>query len=316
MYIIVMGGKMDYKYKFSIIMAIYNQEAFIAASVNSVLTQTEASVQLILVNDGSSDQSGKIAYRFSQEHDNVYYLSQKNEGVSSARNLGMSIAEGEFWNFMDPDDIIDDTMLEKVYSFLRPRKKLTDVAIVPLYFFGDQVGDHPLNNRFSAGTRLVDLTSAGQDMIALSLSTAFVSNETFKSRQFNVNLKVSEDMLLLNTILLDKLTLGIVSDVEYWYRRIDGYGALKKTASEMNFEETKERFLAYDFLLRESLLRYQSIPKFIQNTVIYDLSWQLKGSTFQNDAALDSGQKLKLRDDFLYPLFSKYIDYILIQQSV
>ncbi|KAA8375840.1 CDP-glycerol glycerophosphotransferase family protein [Leuconostoc carnosum] len=309
---------MEYKYRFSIIMAVYNQEAFINAAINSVLTQTEESesIQLILINDGSTDRSGEIAYQFSEKYDNVFYLSQENKGVSAARNLGMSIAEGEFWNFMDPDDMIDDTMLEKVYSFLKPRKKLTDVAVVPLYFFGDQTGDHPLNTRFSSGTRLVDLTSAGQDMIALSLSTAFVSKEAFKNRKFNTTLKVSEDMLLLNTILLDKLTLGIVSDVEYWYRRINGYGALKKTASELTFEETKLRFSVDATLLENSLARYQAIPKFIQNTVIYDLSWQLKGSAFQNDAVLKEEQKLIIRDQYLYPLFSKYIDYALIQQSL
>ena len=159
----------NYKYKFSIIMAIYNVEVYIEEAILSVLSQTEKSVQLILVNDGTTDSSGEIAQKFANKYDNIIYLEQENKGVSAARNLGMMVAEGEFWNFMDPDDTIYSNTLQVVYDFFKPRKHITDVVAIPLYFFGDKTGQHPLNGKFQKGNRIINLLSAGQSDIDLSL---------------------------------------------------------------------------------------------------------------------------------------------------
>src|SRR5699024_3035417 len=121
----------------------------------SVLNQTEKSVQLILVNDGTPDSSGEIAKKYANKYSNIIYLEQENKGVSSARNLGMTFAEGEFWNFMDPDDTISEKTLENVYAFFKPRKHITDVVAIPICFFGDKTGDHPLNVKFGKGDRII-----------------------------------------------------------------------------------------------------------------------------------------------------------------
>ena len=305
----------NYKYKFSIIMAIYNVEDYIREAILSVLSQTEKSVQLILVNDGTQDSSGKIAQKFANKYDNVLYLEQENEGVSAARNLGMTVAEGEFWNFMDPDDTISSDTLQNVYEFFKPRKHITDVVSIPLYFFGDKTGPHPLNGKFQKGNRIINLLSAGQSDIDLSLSTSFIQKENFDNKKLDTSLKVSEDLLLINTILLDKLTLGVVNSARYNYRRVNNFGALSKTQTMMSFEETKQRFLVDQRIVNESIKRYGTVVKYIQQVIIYDLSWQLKSEKFVNDSVLSLNEKQILRDEYIYKLFERYIDLNLISES-
>lgn len=305
----------NYKYKFSIIMAIYNVEVYIEEAILSVLSQTEKSVQLILVNDGTTDSSGEIAQKFANKYDNIIYLEQENKGVSAARNLGMTVAEGEFWNFMDPDDTISSNTLQVVYDFFKPRKHITDVVAIPLYFFGDKTGQHPLNGKFQKGNRILNLLSAGQSDIDLSLSTSFIQKEAFGDKKLDTSLKVSEDLLLINIILLDKLTLGVVNSARYNYRRINDFGAISKTQTIMNFEETRQRFLVYQRIINESIKRYGTVVKYIQQVVIYDLSWQLKAEKFVNDSVLNLSEKQILRDEYIYKLFEKYIDLNLISES-
>lgn len=305
----------SYKYKFSIIMAMFNVEDYIEESILSVLNQTEKSVQLILVNDGTPDSSGEIAKKYANKYSNIIYLEQENKGVSSARNLGMTFAEGEFWNFMDPDDTISEKTLENVYAFFKPRKHITDVVAIPICFFGDKTGDHPLNVKFGKGDRIINLLSAGQSDIDLSLSASFVKKEMIEHLELDTKLKISEDLLLLNTILLNSLTLGVVSNARYNYRRVNNFGAISKTQSEMSFYDAQQRFLVYERIIKKSLKKYGTVVKFIQQVVLYDLSWQFKSEQLINEKMLTAEEKKLLRDEYIIGLIAKYIDSQLIFES-
>lgn len=303
------------EFKFSIIMAIYNVENYIDEAIQSLLNQTEQSFQLILINDGTPDKSGEIAKKYAQKFSNIEYLEKENGGVSSARNLGMTIAKGEYWNFMDPDDTLSPDTLDKVYKMFEKNDKITDIVSIPLYFFGDQVGEHPLNKKFKKGNRIINLLTPSENDLVLSLATTFIKKEAIENTKLDTKLKVGEDMLLINTIVIDKMTIGVVSDVRYNYRRINGFGALSKTQSRMNFEDSKERFLADYRIIKASLDKYETVVKYIQYVVIYDLSWQFKMTQFLNDSVLSVDEKKDLLNNYLINLFDKYIDFDNIQSS-
>ena len=88
----------------SIIIPVYNGEKFIARAIESVLCQADGSVELVLVNDGSVDNSGMICDAYAQEHKNVRVVHKKNGGLSSARNAGIAAAQGAYLLFLDADD--------------------------------------------------------------------------------------------------------------------------------------------------------------------------------------------------------------------
>lgn len=100
--------------KISVIIPIYNSEAYIEKCVSSVLNQTEKNIEVILVDDGSVDNSLKICKKISLQDDRVVVLHQENSGVSAARNKGISFAKGKYIGFVDSDDWIAPNMYEKM----------------------------------------------------------------------------------------------------------------------------------------------------------------------------------------------------------
>ena len=98
--------------KLSIIIPIYNVERYLEETINSVLKQTFTDFELILVDDGSTDNSGKICDKYAQKDSRVKVIHKPNGGVSSARNAGVDNATGEFIGFVDSDDIISEVMYE------------------------------------------------------------------------------------------------------------------------------------------------------------------------------------------------------------
>ena len=107
-------------YNLSIIIPVYNSEKYIENCINSVLNQkTKYSYEVILINDGSTDNTAQILNKYST-HKNVEILNQDNSGISSARNSGLSKAKGEYIGFIDNDDWISDsyveTLLEAAYT--------------------------------------------------------------------------------------------------------------------------------------------------------------------------------------------------------
>lgn len=98
----------------SVIIPIYNAEKYLERCVQSVLNQTVTSLEVILVNDGSTDKSLEICERIKKKDSRVCVIDKMNEGVSEARNTGINLAKGEFIFFVDSDDWIEPVMLEKL----------------------------------------------------------------------------------------------------------------------------------------------------------------------------------------------------------
>jgi glycosyltransferase involved in cell wall biosynthesis len=96
----------------SIIIPVFNKEQYIDSSIESILNQTFADFEIILVNDGSTDASGERCNYFAQLDPRVRVVHQKNQGVSSARNHGLQIAKGKYIGFVDCDDTLEPDMYE------------------------------------------------------------------------------------------------------------------------------------------------------------------------------------------------------------
>lgn len=103
--------------KVSIITPVYNVEECIERSINSVINQTNKDFELLLIDDGSKDRSIDIAKDLLEKTDIDYkIITQKNSGVSVARNKGIEVAVGEYITFLDSDDYIDSRFIELMYE--------------------------------------------------------------------------------------------------------------------------------------------------------------------------------------------------------
>lgn len=105
--------------KVSVIIPVHNVEEYLKRCIESVLNQTYKNIEIILIDDGSTDGSSRICDDYSKKDGRVKVHHKKNEGVSSARNRGIQLAHGEYFTFVDADDFIDADMVEYLLSMSR-----------------------------------------------------------------------------------------------------------------------------------------------------------------------------------------------------
>lgn len=102
--------------KVSIVVPVYNTQDCLKETLNSIRQQTLRDIEIILIDDGSTDQSGQICDEYAKEDDRIKVVHQRNQGVSIARNTGIDIAEGDYIGFVDSDDLLHKDMYEVMYQ--------------------------------------------------------------------------------------------------------------------------------------------------------------------------------------------------------
>ena len=112
---------MDNNILLSVIIPAYNAENTLNAAIDSLLNQTLKDIEIIVVDDGSTDSTKEIICEYINCHENIKGILSQNKGVSAARNAGIDIAQGEYIAFLDADDLFDETMLEKMYSVAKDK---------------------------------------------------------------------------------------------------------------------------------------------------------------------------------------------------
>ncbi len=120
--------------KISVVIPAYNSERFLAETLDCLLGQTLKDIQIIIVNDGSTDGTADIIAEYAKKHCNIMPVYQDNAGVSAARNNGISRAEGKYTIFIDSDDLLSPDALEVIYNSLEENG--ADLAICRTMRFG------------------------------------------------------------------------------------------------------------------------------------------------------------------------------------
>lgn len=160
---------------FSIVMPIYGVDKYLAEGIDSVLNQTEQDFEIILVDDCSPDNSGTICDEYAQKDDRIKVLHlEKNGGLSNARNQGFKSVNGEFVFFMDSDDTIDKTLLEKVKCALeKNRAQVTVFGIHEEYFDANNVLGNTVDITFGEEKYFDDVEELRKAVIELEKKTLY-----------------------------------------------------------------------------------------------------------------------------------------------
>ena len=123
----------------SVIIPVYNSEKTISRCVDSIIDQTYTDLEIILVNDGSSDKSGEICDRYALRDKRVKVIHKSNDGVSSARNCGLDVCSGDYISFIDSDDYIEKTMYDEL--LLRMNQENTSISLCAYYYISSDKKD-------------------------------------------------------------------------------------------------------------------------------------------------------------------------------
>lgn len=122
----------------SIIVPVYNVEAYLAKCVDSILAQTYTNLEIFLVNDGSSDCCGKLCDEYAKEDKRIKVIHKKNGGLSDARNVAIDVATGEFITFIDSDDYVTDDYIMTLYSLIEKYECKVSIALYNTFVEGSK----------------------------------------------------------------------------------------------------------------------------------------------------------------------------------
>lgn len=241
------------KYKISIIIPCYNQEKYLDKCLDSVFRQTYANWECILINDGSTDRTVEILENWSQKDNRFKIFTQKNSGVSAARNAGIEKASGEYVFFLDSDDYFySDDNLAKFAEEMN-----SEVDIISANYCYDMGGGNLVEEKRGQITKREEF--AGDEVVAAYFNhkvTGITCNKMFSRKLivsnnlcFNTKMAYSEDMILL----LELLTLGNkminIPQLTYCY-----YRANETSATTTSSSTNAEKYISSQLISIEKIL--------------------------------------------------------------
>ena len=163
----------------SIIVPIYNTEAYLTKCIDSILNQSYQNLEIILVDDGSTDNSALISKQYAQKDSRIHFIHQNNSGVSIARNVALDYAHGDYIGFVDSDDYIAPDMFETLYTL--SQKENADISMVSYYIVeNNQLKKHT----FTEQIYVYDAISALRELLIDQEVQNYTWNKLYKKSIF------------------------------------------------------------------------------------------------------------------------------------
>ncbi len=280
--------------RFSIVTAVYNVSRYLPDFIDSIDAQGYPSnrMEVIAVDDGSSDDSlevlrswaGRAPYRVS-------VLTKTNGGQSSARNLGLTQARGQWVTFADPDDMLGQGYLHVVDRFLESNPHVEMVATNRIYWeepTSSLRDGHPLRKHFRS-TRVIDLDRF-PEFFHGSAPASFLRLDSLRADGLTFDERIRpnfEDghLCALYLMACETRCVGFVREAEYQYRRrADGSSTLQNSLTDPR-RYTVVPDLGYLDLLARAERQYGHVSEWLQNLILYELSWYFSAEDAPSAAA-------------------------------
>ncbi|KMY29625.1 hypothetical protein ACZ11_21285 [Lysinibacillus xylanilyticus] len=216
--------------KVSVIVPIYNSEIYLRRSIESIQNQTLEDIQIILVNDGSTDNSLSICKEYQKNDIRIEIIDKPNEGVSSSRNAGIEIAKGEYIGFIDPDDWIERGMYTNLYE----QVKSSDAEVC--------IGNYLVENKGKVTPNLLNIKQnllVGEEIVQLIIVNMIGSSNlnsntstimgsvcrliikrdliSYNKLKFELGIPLMEDLIFCVQVLLKSKKVSINRDLYYHY---------------------------------------------------------------------------------------------------
>jgi glycosyltransferase involved in cell wall biosynthesis len=260
-----------YNYKVSVCVPVYNMEAYLEDCIESLVNQTLKDIELIFVNDESSDRSLAILERYAKMYKNIKIISQKNTGLGGARNSALAIAQGEFVGFVDADDFVDECMYENLYEAAWTAK--ADLVICDLRFYPD---DNTKKSKW--------FTEFKGEVTAEFLNkntqpwNKIVSNDLIKKINFRFFEKNGDGLYIILMLHANKILT--IPNVLYNYRV--GHASMSTNYKLENFAISIKSCEAQIELLKTTSYK-ESLKEYFEFRMIYVLLQALSIAALKND---------------------------------
>ncbi|WP_333850628.1 glycosyltransferase family 2 protein [Epilithonimonas sp.] len=303
---------LDSDIKVSIIVPVYNVELYLEKCLLSLVNQTLKEIEILVVNDGSKDQSQPIIEKFQQDYpDKIFGFTKENGGLSDARNFGIDRAKGKYLGFVDSDDYVSETMFEEMYNLAE--KHTAELAICNL----QKVDEN--GNITQKLTQLPDFPEKivlENNLSVFSDISYFACNkifrrELFQDKRFKKGIHF-EDIELIPQLLLECKTLAFTANYHYQYlERQDSISKSHTTKGldilravetvSVNFKQSKfstQTKALKAFQILEGVYTFLAYLAFVKDADDFDKMSQELDSFMKNSS-------LKNKDILQYKRFGK-----------
>lgn len=281
--------------KISIIVPVYNAEKYLPICLDSIVSQTYKNLQIILVDDGSTDKSSKICDTYAEADSRILTIHQENHGAVYARNIGIENAEGEYIAFADADDWLESNMIERLYKSL-----MINDADVSMCGRREDTGSTSIsvNHEFLVGyydknkmieeiyPNMIVNTSFFQWGIFPGLWDKLFKKELLKRMHADVDIRITmgDDALCIYPYLLKANSIYILDECLYHYRQTptsmvhqQGDSAKERERFQLLYHEGNRLFKKYADIydLREQWKEYVLFLMLPRADILYENMEQL-----------------------------------------
>lgn len=205
----------------SVIIPIYNGEKYMKGTIDSVLNQSYKELEIILVNDGSTDRSGEICKEYQMKDERVKLLTQCNQGLSAARNTGINNSTGDFLFFLDADDILEKCALEIMYFEIK--ENLKNIVIGNFKKFTSAISERERKCDYKVTE--YTLEEYMKEVFLLKKHTyawgMLIPKDIMADIRFPCG-KYFEDMATMYKVLLNAKYIKYIDKELVWYRQHEG----------------------------------------------------------------------------------------------
>lgn len=243
---------MNYEIAVSVIVPVYNVEKYLPRCIDSILNQTLKNIEIILIDDGSIDESLSICREYEQHNDNIMVFHQENMGLTAVRRKGLSLAKGEYTIFVDSDDYILENTCEEMYTYCKENN--LKLLIADYFLIKDnacKIIKGFLGNEFSI-KNFYESISPGY------VWNKMYHNSLFERMKVNINVNQAEDICMMLPLLstLKDNEVGYVSKPFYFYSvRDDSNSNSKLFAQNGSIEEYLH---AISYILKNHNIQYRN----------------------------------------------------------
>lgn len=287
----------------SVIIPIYNTEQYLCKCLDTVLSQTYTNLEIILINDGSTDDSGKICDDYAKKDSRIKVIHQSNQGVSSARNAGLSITTGEYIGFVDGDDYLKEDMFEYLYNLLKDN--LSDISVCNCYNL-----DHKriYINKFPKSFMILNSKEAIEE--ALNSFNLICMNKLFKKdlfihELFPLDITISEDLLITFRALCKVKKIVVSNEAKYYYNRTNIQSATRQqfNVNKLSYFKATQHILDYAIKTKNNKLY-----KLMNNHMTYHAVGFLRQiiQTDFDDIKIINGLRVKVRKGIVPHMLSRH----------
>lgn len=258
----------QYSPKVSVIVPAYNVEDYIEDTIMSILAQTLSDIEVIVIDDGSTDGTFNVLNRIKNKDSRVRVATRPNTGVSGARNDGLDMASAEYVCFVDSDDLITSNMLEVMYKALK--KSDAQLCVASIKSFTDAM-DLPVFSS-EGKSSVIDTTDGLRRLlfekgILNSQCSKLYKRDYLGSQKFDTNIAYGEDMLFnYNFMQKDGGHLVLLDFTPYYYRQRAG-SAMATPYQKKRADSLRAAKIIYGQLVNNKLYRDAAINKLFTESV-------------------------------------------------